>query len=160
MAGREHASGHMEGDGRSGVFACDGDVQAHPPPPRGPRASSDRTQIHSYLQRHARAVRPAFCSWSHLQPWTVTQALCWRKLRFSNHRLALQSSSVCSWRSFLLTALTRGASGPALKPQILKKNVKPLELLILLNHINTHFKGISSLLPLKHVLVLFSTLNT
>lgn len=59
---------------------------------------------------------------------------------------------------FLLFALTREAGGPWLKPQISKKNVKPLELVILLS--DTHFKRISLLLPLKHVLVLFSTLNT
>lgn len=62
-----------------------------------------------------------------------------------------------SWRSFLLFALR--ARGPWLKPQISKKNVKPWELVILLSD-NTHFKRISMLLPLKHVLVLFSTLNT
>lgn len=51
------------------------------------------------------------------------------------------------------------SQGPWLKPQISKKNVKPWELVILLSG-NTHFKRISMLLPLKHVLVLFSTLNT
>lgn len=70
-----------------------------------------------------------------------------------------QNGSFSSWR-FPPTWLTRETRGPWLKPQISKKNVKPLELVILLNDINTHFKRISLLLPLKHVLVLFSTLNT
>lgn len=100
----------------------------------------------------------AFCSWFHLQPWTVTEGLCWREFRFSNHWPVPQSSSFRSWRNFHL-ALTREARGPWLKPQISKKNVKPLELVILLSDINTHFKRISLLLPLKHVLVLSSTLN-
>lgn len=52
------------------------------------------------------------------------------------------------------------SQGPLVKAPISKKNVKPLELVILLNDINTHFKRISLLLPLKHVLVLFSTPNT
>lgn len=81
-------------------------------------------------------------------------------LGLSNNRPVPQSSSFSFWRSSLLFAFTREARGPWSKTQISKKNVKPLELVILLNDINTHFKRISLMLPLKHVLVLFSTLNT
>lgn len=141
------------------VFALEPCRHIHQPlyPPCTLRPKSQYNCIFRDISRLFFLHSVAGFTFSPGQSWRVFAG---ENLGLSNHRPVPQSSGFNSWRSSLLLALTREARGPWSKPQISKKNVKPLELVILLNDINTHFKRISLLLPLKHVLVLFSTLNT
>lgn len=163
MAGREEStSGRKAGLRWGGSLACvclrPVRVHTHQPlyPPCTFRPKANTTVSSEIYSGFSSCIPVAGFTFSPGQSWRVFAG---ENLGLSNNRPVPQSSSFSFWRSSLLFALTREVRGPWSKPQISKKNVKPLELVILLNDINTHFKRIS-LLPLKHVLVLFSTLNT
>lgn len=80
----------------------------------------DQKPIQLYLLRYIQAFPSAFSSWFHLRPWTVMLGLCWRKLRFSNHRPTPQSSSFSSWEvpSYLHSP---GSQGPLVQAHLKEK---------------------------------------